>query len=170
MSVVSFSGLHHFAADYHLLGDFFDFFCGAELGEGTSRTVYEFRLDPMYVIKIQRTEKDKTAFQNVSEFDTWTNINGHHKELAKFLAPCWNISSCGRVLLMRKTEKIKDNQRMPKKIPEFLSDTKTQNWGVIEGKVVCHDYANNHVYSKVTTKLVTPKWWSDRHHEVLKIK
>lgn len=170
MAVVHFDGLELFQSDFHLLHDFFDFFCGGFIGAGSSRTVYEFRCDPKYVLKINRSISPNVQFQNINEWDAWINIKHHHPNLAKYLAPIDRISSCGRVLLMRKTTPIKDKQKMPKMIPAFLADTKIQNWGVMDGRIVCHDYANCHIYSKVTTRFIVPKWWSDSYQDNMKLK
>lgn len=170
--VVSANGLDLFIKDFHLLGDFFDFFCGRWIGSGTSRTVYEFALEKKFVIKIQRQDDENVrCFQNVNEFEAYFNLKHQHPKLAAFLAPATNISSCGRILMMEQTSPIKDKQKMPKSIPAFLSDTKIQNWGILpNGKVVCHDYANTNIFSKINNKMVTPKWWSDSYQDKFKIK
>ena len=172
MAVIHFDGLELFAKDFHLLHDFFDFFCGRHVGSGSSRSVYEFGLEKKYVVKIQRQDDPSVRnFENIHEFDTYFNLLHHHPKLAAFLAPATNISSCGRILMMYQTKPIKDKQKMPKVIPAFLTDTKIQNWGTLpNGKVVCHDYANTTVLSKVNTKLVQPKWWSDSYQDNFKIK
>lgn len=169
--VVSTNGLELFVKDFHLLHDFFDFFCGRFVGAGSSRSVYEFALDKKFVVKIQRQDDDVRQFQNVHEFDMYFNLSKQHPKLAAFLAPATNISSCGRILMMHQTTPIKDKQKMPVVIPAFLADTKIQNWGVLpSGKVVCHDYANSHIFSKINNKMVKPKWWSDSYQNDFKLK
>lgn len=171
MAVVSFDGLELFKQDFHLLHDFFDFFCGSWIGSGNSRTVYVYAPDPTYVLKINRKEDGKTAFENINEWDTYHNVMHKSPQLGKFLCPVAQISGCGRILMMKKTTPIKDKQKMPKQIPAFLADTKIQNWGRLpNGKIVCHDYANSHIYSKMTTKLITPEWWSDSYQDKMKLK
>ncbi len=173
MAVVHFDGLELFSKDFHLLHDFFDFFCGSLVGEGNSRSVYEYALDKSYVVKIQRSEtgSDVRSFENVHEFDAYFNLSHHHPKLASFLAPTTRISSCGRLLLMRRTTPIGPKQKMPKAIPAFLTDTKIQNWGKLpNGKIVCHDYANNKIFSKINTRMIKPQWWSDSYQNKMNLK
>lgn len=150
--------LKMFETDWHLLADFSDFFCGDCLGKGSARNVYEFRLNPKLVIKIDTT-KD---FHNVAEWDNYTNIVHFHPKMARWFAKPFNISSCGRVLLMERTElglKL-DSKLLPKEIPAFFMDFKVENWGILNGKAVCHDYANLRMFKEINTTLMKPKWWS----------
>jgi len=140
MTGISTNTIDLFKNDLFLLGDFMDFICGNVLGEGCSRIVYEFNPNPNYVIKIDKSND----FHNVSEWDVWTNIDA---EIKKFLAPCVQISSCGRVMLQQKTTPIKIKQ-FPVEIPEFITDIKLDNWGMLKGRPVCHDYANHNLYAR----------------------
>lgn len=152
-----------FQNDWHLLSDFSDFFVGDLIGQGSERSVYEFRLNKDLVIKIDTGGN----FANVSEWDVWNNVK-EDKQLAAFLAPCRNISSCGRILLQEKTKPVtlKD---VPLEIPDFFSDVKIQNWGWLNKRVVCHDYANHSFFSCKNVKFRKPHWWSDTY-QVLKEK
>lgn len=147
--------LELFQNDWFLLSDFGDFICGDFIGEGNSRIVYNFKIDDRYVIKIDKGGH----FDNVSEWDLYHNIKHHHPEHLKILAPCHRISSCGRILLQRKTTPVKI-QDLPAQVPDFLVDRKIQNWGKIGKQIVCHDYANHSMYNK-ETKLQDANWWSD---------
>lgn len=142
-----------FKEDIFLLGDFTDFFCGNRIGEGCSRSVFEYRIDQRYVVKIDRTNK----FDNVAEWDIWNNLKDG--PYGKYLAPCLSISSCGRVMLQRRTIPVKASQ-LPDKIPVFFADTKLQNWGRIGKNIVCHDYANHSFYSGGTS-MIKAKWRDD---------
>ena len=157
---VSTDFMNMFANDWFLLSDFADFFCGDIVGEGTERSVYEFRLDPSMVIKIDRSRQ----FSNVSEWDVWTNVSHHYPDYAKYLAPCVHISSCGRVMLQMKTTPV-ERDKLPESIPAFFTDYKIQNWGMLEDRVVCHDYAN-HTFFSNKVGMMSPEWWSDTYQVV----
>lgn len=152
-----------FKNDWHLMGDFFDFFFGEHIGDGETRSVYSFQLDKTQVVKIERPHKDSGfLFDNVSEMEMWANINSkshkHLNQYAKFLAPCIRISPCGRFLIQKKTTPVTAKE-LPKMIPYFLADTKLTNWGRIGKNVVCHDYSNHKLYSGITkNKLVKAEW------------
>jgi len=146
-----------FQKDWHLLADFSDFFVGDQIGKGTERLVYEFRLNKDLVIKIDTGGN----FANVSEWDVWNNVKDD-KVLSQFLAPCRNISSCGRILLQERTKPVILND-VPLEIPDFFSDVKIQNWGWLNKRVVCHDYANHTFFSCQKVKFKKPHWWSDSY-------
>lgn len=146
--------VNHFVNDWFLLSDFTDMFVGGLIAHGNSRSVYDYRLNKNYVIKIDRSGQ----FDNVSEWDIWHNLKDK-PEVAKFLAPCIHISSCGRVLIQRKTKPVK-SEDLPEQVPAFFHDLKLQNWGKIGKNVVCHDYAN-HSFFTMGMDLVKAEWWSD---------
>ena len=67
--------------------DFGFAFCGAKLGAGIGREVYECAIDPSKVVKIETASQ---SFQNVIEWETWHRLkDGPH---GKWLAPCRFIS------------------------------------------------------------------------------
>lgn len=156
-AAISFDTLELFQKDWLMLSDFIDMWCGKFVGSGSSRMVYEFTLNKTLVVKIDHTNG---GFFNVAEWDTYHNIKNSHPKLAKYLAPCIQISNAGKVMLQQKTECIRSSQ-LPKSIPFFLADTKLQNWGKLGNKVVCHDFANSRIYSHVSQRMVKPEWWSD---------
>ncbi len=141
-----------FKNDWFLLSDFADLFVGATIGQGCSRSVFEFNLNPNWVVKIDRSGQ----FDNVSEWEIWHSIKDH-TEYSRFLAPCHHLSSCGRVLIQQKTYSI-DTEVLPLEIPSFIADVKIDNWGVIGGKVVCHDYANHNFFNKEMLSMSPPDW------------
>lgn len=147
-----------FKNDYLLLGEFIDFFCGRNLGEGQSRIVYDYNPDKKYVIKIDKSK----WFNNIEEYELYTLLKKEHPKSAEFLAPVYQISQGGKIMLQRKTTPIKDFKHFPKKIPAFLSDVKIQNWGILNNKLVCHDYANNKI-AEIGYKapFIKPIFWSD---------
>jgi hypothetical protein len=155
-TVVSYDDIKMFAQDFHLLGDLFDFVCGKWIGGGMGRRVYEYRFDASCVVKIDTSG----YFNNVVEYDFWQNMSYHHPEIAKFMAPCVSLSSCGRILVQKKTTPIDPKKKLPVKIPQVLAcDLKIENWGIFKNRVVCHDYANHRLFSTSSTKMVAPNWW-----------
>lgn len=151
MTGVTTNFIDMFKEDIFLLGDFADFFCGDVIGQGETRSVYEYKIDPRFVIKIDRGG----CFNNVAEWDIWNNLkNTPH---GNFLAPCISISSCGRIMMQRRTTPA-HIEKMPKSIPSFFTDTKLQNWGRLGNLIVCHDFANHKFYTNI--RMINASWWS----------
>ena len=116
--------------------DFFRTFAGDRIGNGVYRCVYEYLPDASLVLKV---ETDPHSFANIIENRTWNNVKDH--KIAKFFAPCIFISPRGQFLIQKRTRAL-DGRNMPKKIPALIDDTHTDNWGIFENRVVCHDYGN----------------------------
>lgn len=125
--------------------------CGQELGDGIARTVYACPLRSDLVVKIETRGK---SFQNVMEWELWQEVQ-HTKSLARWFAPCEFISSCGTVLAMRRTEPV-PTRMLPKRLPEMLTDLKPSNYGLLGGRVVCHDYG--FIIKELNTKLRMVDW------------
>jgi len=169
---ISFNELDLFKNDYTLLSDFIDFFCGKCIGEGESRSVYEFRLDNTLVIKIDRIDdlKGRRGFNNVSEYELYNNVKDDYPKIAQFMAPCISISKCGKVMLQKKTRPLTDKEKklLPKKIPALFTDIKLENWGMLSGKFVCHDYANNTCFTLAANTNFKKAEWLERGLSVVK--
>lgn len=101
-------------------------------GSGLSRVVYTSKLFPEVVFKL---EPPGEHFQNVMEWEYWNQVE--YTPVAKWFAPALAISSCGRVLAMKRT---KPARFYPDEMPMFLTDFKKSNYGMYKGRVVCHDY------------------------------
>jgi len=144
-----------FKNDWFLLSDFADMFVGSSIGMGCSRSVFDFNLNPNWVVKIDRSG----YFDNVTEWDIWNNFKDNPL-YSKFLAPCHRISSCGRILIQQKTYPITKEQ-LPGEIPDFITDIKIQNWGMIGDRAVCHDYANHAFFNAAKVTMVKGDFWSD---------
>lgn len=108
--------------------------CGEKLGEGVSRKVYSCKLNSALVVKI---ELRGGSFQNVAEWETWEWLRG--RKMARWFAPCEFVSTCGSMLIQRRVEPIRLTER-PRTLPAFLCDLKRENFGMLEGKIVCCDY------------------------------
>lgn len=107
---------------------------GDLIGIGTAREVFTCPLDHSIVVKVECTGG---SFQNIAEWEAWTWIRATKRE--KWLAPCTVISSCGTVLLQKRADQLRKDEK-PKTIPEFLTDVKRENFGWLDGRLVCFDY------------------------------
>ena len=120
-----------------IASDMFALMCGEYLGGGCGREVYVSLLDPNFVIKI---ETGTGRFQNAMEWRFWEENRGA-PDFAKWLAPCISISPCGNILVQKRTAPLR-RLEMKKygRLPKFLTDVKMSNFGILGGKLVCHDY------------------------------
>ena len=116
--------------------EFLSFLCGDMIGQGTYRDVFQYNIDPRYVVKVQRDFGD---FSNIIEWEIWNNVKwtGYKKHFA----PCHWISSLGgKILIQQKTQPITARRPAPQKIPAFFTDIKEGNFGWIGKQFVAHDY------------------------------
>lgn len=127
----------------HKFEEAFNLFAGELIGEGQFRRVFSSPIDPTIVIKIERQTGE---FHNVKEWSNWQDLRVH-RPFEKWLAPCVSISPYGTVLVQKRVEPMRDDE-LPRKLPFFLSDLKLANFGMLNGRVVCHDYA----YIRITQK------------------
>lgn len=135
--------------------DLLDAFLGPFIGSGCSRQVFEHRFRKDFVVKVETNSK---SFDNIREYDIWHEVD---KEVRRWLAPIEWISPCGIVMIQHRTQR-PDIKVMPKRIPNWLYDTKLGNWGWYKGRIVCHDYAN-HCALRRGAKNVLKKadWWDE---------
>ncbi len=131
--------------------DFWKLIAGAMLGSGVYRRTFECSLDPTLVIKVEQNEG---CFANVREWQHWQDWQ-HCLSVADWLAPCVNISPNGKFLLQRKTTPLKMD-KLPAKLPAFLTDRKTANYGYLGKRLVCHDYAG--LIVTVKENLTKARW------------
>lgn len=119
--------------------DAFNLLCGDLIGEGIHRKVYACKLRPEYVVKVEH-EENYRYFANVMEMKIWNEFENNEK-VSSWLAPCGYLSPDGRLLLQRKAEPVRQTDNLPDTIPYFLADVKKENFGFINGTLVCVDYA-----------------------------
>lgn len=147
------------------LRDLAGLFLGEMLGSGVGRTVYVLATDPSKVVKFETTAG---SFQNVIEWQTWNDLQG--TRVARYLAPCHWISPCGIVLVQSRVQTLPTLEaeacgggRSLRKVqlPEFLTDLKRENYGLLDGRVVACDYGSNLAinHGACASKLRTPTWW-----------
>ena len=121
--------------------DAFNLLCHHKLGSGIHRDVFECRIDDKLVVKVEN-DLPWRYFANVLEMKFW-NDNQHYEPVAKWLAPCEYLSPDGLVMLQRRVEPLRASDKLPEKLPAFLTDIKADNFGLLDGRVVCFDYALN---------------------------
>lgn len=119
--------------------DAFNLLCGRLIGEGIHRKVFRCRIRDDLVVKVECDENWR-YFGNVHEMKFW-NDHEHQPHIVKWLAPCEYLSPDGRIMLQKRTIPLRDGDEIPDKLPSFLTDIKRENFGLIDGKIVCHDYA-----------------------------
>lgn len=118
--------------------DAFNLLCGELLGAGIHRKVYACKLRPELVVKVE-CQLNNRCFANVFEMEFW-NDQMHNETIAKWLAPCEFLSPDGRILLQRRAQPVQRHE-LPGRVPSFLSDLKPANFGILDGRLVCVDYA-----------------------------
>ena len=119
--------------------DLIDLFCGEYIGSGTTRSVYVFRYDPEWVIKI---ENDNACGDNWAEWRVWSTVCHTTDGTKDWFAECGWISTGGKVMLQRRTKPLSTREKhIPEKIPAWFTDIKEDNFGWIGKKLVCHDYS-----------------------------
>lgn len=116
--------------------DAFNLLCGKLLGEGIHRKVFECRLLPRMVVKVEYCT-DWRYFSNVHEMKFWNDAS---PAVAAWLAPCQYLSPDGRILIQRRADPIPQGYELPLLIPSFLSDIKRENFGLVGDRLVCLDY------------------------------
>lgn len=120
------------------------------VGYGTHRTVYGSALLPDCVLKFELGDR----FANVIEWEVWNAVK--ETEFSRWFAPCVSISPNGLILAQKKTEKA---YTYPTEIPAFFTDIKGENFGMLDGRFVCHDYANNLLMENGMTKKMRKVNW-----------
>jgi len=128
---------------------------GEALGAGIHRKVGVYKLDPTLVIKCAV----ETPNINVLEDEVWQTVK--RTSIAKWFAPCIDISPCGMFLLQKRVE-VKPKSEYPKYVPSFFGDLKYKNYGWLDGKFVCVDYASllaTSMSHRWSAKLVKAGWW-----------
>jgi hypothetical protein len=138
-----------------ILRDWMNLACDKKLGGGSGRTVFVYGLDPKLVIKVE-----SSGFQNVMEWETWRAVKS--TQYAKLFAPCRHIAGLGTVLIMDRTLPA-PRRAYAKSVPACLGDLKYSNFGLLRGKLVCHDYGTltNLLAGTLSAKMRMRKadWW-----------
>lgn len=123
------------------------------MGYGTYRAVFEHAFDPELIVKV---EPGARSFCNIYEHQVWERVK--ETRFSKWFAPVEHISPNGSVLVMRRTRAIRAEE-LPDRIPAFFTDIKPENWGLIDGRPVCHDYGNHLLIERGMTKATRVAQW-----------
>lgn len=115
--------------------DFYRMIVGDHLGGGIGRQVFVYEPNPRMVIKF---EIGGQSFQNIHEWTLWRALEG--SEHAKWIAPCMSISPCGSILMQQRTSPLRGPEELPDRVPAWMADMKEDNWGLLDGRAVLHDY------------------------------
>lgn len=132
----------------------FNLLCRNKIGSGVHRDVFECRLDRTLVVKVE-TDLPWRYFANVLEDKFWAD-HQHCKAIAKWLAPTVYMSPDGLILLQKRCEPLRLTDKLPSRLPSFLTDIKRENFGWLDGRIVCFDYALN--IPSPSTKLRKANW------------
>lgn len=136
--------------------DAFNLLCGKQLGSGIHRDVYECRIRPDLVVKVENSlQGEWRSFANVQEHQFWTD-NEYAPAVAKWLAPCEYLSPDGRISLQRRARPVQQGDALPDKLPSFLTDLKDENFGWLDGQLVAVDYAMT--ITTASTRLRKADW------------
>jgi hypothetical protein len=145
----------------------FNLLCGAELGSGMSRTVFECAILPGYVVKVESDPHHH--YQNIMEWRTWCFVQ--HTAASRWFAECRWISPNGKILIQERTYPARPSN-FPRKVPAWFTDLKRANWGLAQSKkkggkpgrdwLVCHDYGTSLALQEgTTTKRLKKADWYD---------
>lgn len=126
---------------------------GDRIDHGASRTVFACALDPeRFVVKVNRGDSQSNAL----EWRVWQDLKD--AKLGKWLAPCVYLSVNGQVLVQRRTTPV-GIKKMPARVPHFFTDLKVQNWGRMDGRIVCHDY--DVIVRDYGRRMNKARWWAE---------
>lgn len=126
--------------------------CGKKIGQGQYREVYECKIDPRYVVKI---EENPEVFANIMEYMTYRQ----RPELHLYLAHPAFITDDGKILVQRRV-KHKDIKYYPDRIPAVFCDLKITNCGWIGKRFVACDYGMT--LSANYNKTRKARWWIEQ--------
>jgi hypothetical protein len=134
--------------------DISEFLFGDFIGRGTGREVYACRYDPSLVVKLVTVGNANTV-----EWENWRSLE-NAPTYSRWLAPCIAISARGDVMLQRRTTPVPPAQ-LPKRLPGWLTDIKPSNFGLLDGKIVAHDYNTLAYLTRRDVGMVKAVWRSD---------
>src|SRR6185437_13604034 len=133
--------------------DVSDMILGAHIATGATRMVYAHATQSDAVVKL---ENIANSFCNIYEEQVWYHVKD--TEFAQWFAPVLRISPNGTVLVMRRTMPVSIND-LPKHVPAFFTDLKAENFGRMDGRIVCHDYGFHRFIERGMTKKMRLANW-----------
>jgi hypothetical protein len=126
---------------------------GERLGSGIHRRTYVYLPDTSCVLK----EAIDEVWPNAAEMQFWLNSQ-FVKDISMHLAPCVWLSSDARFLIQKRARPV-DYDALPLTMPSFLTDIKRSNFGMLDDRLVCIDYAMHITNASTRHKKVH---WDDR--------
>lgn len=125
------------------------FFVGKRIGKGAYRHVYRLNGGDGKdcVLKVEWCDRE---FCNMTEWKVWNAVKD--TPLEHWFAPCVSIDLMGVALVQKKTKVFEDQDEFHAYVekhcngtlPSFFDDIHFGNFGIFEGRLVCHDYGFNH--------------------------
>jgi len=125
------------------------FFVGKRIGKGAYRHVYRLNGGDGKdcVLKVEYCDAE---FCNITEWKVWKAVE--HTPHAEWFAPCVSIDLFGVALVQKRTKGFDSREEFNAyvekhhdgKLPAFFEDVHYGNFGLLEGRLVCHDYGFNH--------------------------
>jgi len=131
-------------------------FVGKCIGSGASREVYAVVHDETLVVKVETTAR---TFHNQTEWLIWQEMK--EWPISDWFAPCTEIDAYGNVLIQRRTEPFKCDKEFKAAltrtrggvIPRVFQDIHYGNFGMLDGRVVCHDYGYHGFYEQIAKEM-----------------
>lgn len=105
---------------------------GDKISSGQYRDVYDYKPKRGYVIKVTHYQE-----YNWNEYNIWQEVKD--APYKKWFAPVLDISAGGHFLIMKKAKQ-PTAAKFPKRIPNFFTDLKKENFGFIGNQFVALDY------------------------------
>jgi|SRR5581483_2835676 len=126
---------------YVVSHDLLKLFLGEKIGSGQFRDVYLLNIDESKVVKVEKG----VSYENFGEYDVWQNVQ--HTKWGRWFAPVLWFSNYGSCLIQPRCAPLPATGR-PKRLPDFFADIKSDNWGLLNGRVVCFDYGHHQFYRR----------------------
>lgn len=131
-------------------------FVGDKIGSGASRDVFDVVHDESIVMKVETSGR---TFHNQTEWLIWREMKAW--PISDWFAPCVEIDSYGNAMFQKKTEPFKCDRDFKAAlmktrggvIPDVLQDIHYANFGMLDGRVVCHDYGYHGFYEQIAREM-----------------
>lgn len=129
---------------------------GECIGSGASRHTYALPHDDTLVLKV---EHSGCTFHNQMEYLIWEEMRNW--PIKDWFAPCVNIDGYGNVLIQKRTEPFDSHSDFKAAlqrtrggvIPAVFDDVHWGNFGMYDGRVVCHDYGYTHFFHMMAREM-----------------
>lgn len=129
---------------------------GERIGSGASRDVYALPHDKTLVMKVETSGK---TFHNQTEWLVWQEMKDW--PVSDWFAPCVEIDSYGNVLFQRRTEPFQSEKEFHAAvtrtrggvIPKIFDDVHYGNFGMLDGRVACHDYGYHTIFEQIAREM-----------------